>query len=163
MSILPPYNCDECEEEFDNLDSYVEHLVQSHDIPQDKICLQYSTEQQPDIQGSTPQRSVPAEPNNPHSNQQMENGIRPLLENPEEAERLIDTVFERWGVMKKEGLQHQWRMILVVGGLFTIVLIASSILTYVGTLQGSAYTLLLGTLIGYLLTFLEDYIWRFRP
>lgn len=143
---------------FDKLDDFAEHLIEGHNIPRENIRLQYSAEQRPDIQGASPEKQVLGEPDPHHRNQQMENGLRPVLENPEEAERLIDTTFERWGAMKREGLKHQWRMILVVGGLFTVVLIASSILTYVGTLQGSAYTLLLGTLIGYLLTFLEDYI-----
>lgn len=91
-------------------------------------------------------------------NQATENAIRPLLENPDDAEKLIETTFNKWNSAKEQGLKHQWRMVKVVGTLFGLVLLLSSFLTYTGVLQGSAYTLLLGTLIGYLLTFLEDYL-----
>lgn len=144
ISMTEHHSCDFCEREFDVSDNYVSHLVKKHNIPKGKINMKYETPTLPPTQNQ--------------SHQQMENGIRPLLENPEETEKLISTIFDRWSQMNQNGFKHQQRMIFVVGGLFTVVLLAASSLAFVGTLQGSAYTLLLGTMIGYLLTFLEDYI-----
>ncbi|WP_225741283.1 hypothetical protein [Halorussus halophilus] len=132
------------------------HLHEEHDIPQENIILNYPN--LPQLQGQTaPEPSTIQNPT-PQTNQPQENAIRPLLENPDDAEKLIETTFDKWNTAKEQGLKYQWRMVMVVGGLFSVVLLSASWLTYTGVLQGSAYTLLLGTLIGYLLTFLEDYL-----
>lgn len=156
------YPCGDCSKEFESLDSWANHLHEEHGIPEGGIQLSYTRPENSEKSNQTlPEQPQPGyetrHPAQPQG-QQVENPVRAMVENPEETEELIDTLFNRWQESKEQSLRHRWKMILIVAGLFIAVLISSSILTYTQILQGSAYTLLLGTLIGYLLTFLEDYL-----
>lgn len=156
------YPCDICGEEFESLDNWAEHLHEEHGIPEGGIRFSYNLpeKQEPSNQNlpQQPTQGASAQRQAHQQGQQVENPMRPLVENPDETRELIDTIFDRWQESQEQGLSHRFRLVLVVAALFLAVLIASSYLTQQQILPGSAYTLLLGTIIGYLLTFLEDYL-----
>ena len=137
--------CELCEEEFDTVDSLIDHMKETHGAT---VELQY------DLSESEAAPAAAGSPGTP----QVETPLQTMVDNPESVENLIETTFNRWGEMKQEGFSHQLNLIIVVGALFLSVLIASTVLVWQGVLAGSAYTFLLGTLTGYLLTFLEDFL-----
>jgi len=129
------YRCSECNQQFSSLDNLVDHTGEHHpNLNQLTIWL----DEKPDTRERNP--------------------LETAMENSEGTESLINTLFDRWEKMQEGGRVHQRRLTIVAGILFLSVLISSTYLTHQGVLNDSAYTLLLGTLVGYMLTFLEDYL-----
>lgn len=156
------YPCDICGANFESLDDWAAHHHDKHDLPEGSLELSFNLPEKSQSQDQTLPQQVDSGKAPPSQSlqqgQQVENPIRPLMENPDDTKEVIDTIFERWQESQEQGLAHKFRLILVVALLFLAVLIASSYLTQQQILPSSAYTLLLGTIIGYLLTFLEDYL-----
>lgn len=54
--------------------------------------------------------------------------------------------------------KHKFRSTLAIFTLLGIVILLSSVLCYVGKISGEAVTFLMGTIVGYLFTFLQKYV-----
>ena len=78
-----------------------------------------------------------------------------FFEDPDEFESFVNSIVDRITNIKKAQRKHDLKVIIIGAALFLGVLTASTVLTYAGKLSSSAYTFLLGTIVGYLLTFID--------
>lgn len=88
-----------------------------------------------------------------------------LIENLEDVANLIHEYFEQSRENKRvenEGrlnyFKHQQRIIFIAAGTFIIVIGISAWMTFHNALSGDAFTFVLGTLFGAILTFLQNMI-----
>ena len=88
-----------------------------------------------------------------------------LIENLEDVTNLIREYFEQSrenkrveNERKQSYFEHQERIILTAAGTFVIVIGTAAWMTYSNALSGDAFTFVLGTLFGSILTFLQNMI-----
>lgn len=88
-----------------------------------------------------------------------------LIENLEDVTNLIREYFEQSrenqrveNERKQRYFEHQQRIVLTAAGTFIIVIGIAAWMTYSNALSGDAFTFVLGTLFGSILTFLQNMI-----
>ncbi|WP_415382027.1 hypothetical protein [Halosimplex sp. TS25] len=88
-----------------------------------------------------------------------------LIENLEDVTNLIREYFEQSrenkrveNERKQSYFKHQQRIVLTAAGTFLIVIGIAAWMTYSDALSGDAFTFVLGTLFGSILTFLQNMI-----
>ena len=88
-----------------------------------------------------------------------------LIENLEDVTNLIREYFEQSrenkrveNERKQSYFEHQQRIVLTTAGTFIIVIGIAAWMTYSNALSGDAFTFVLGTLFGSILTFLQNMI-----
>lgn len=149
------YTCDICGEDFTSLDEFIEgHLLGDHELDRNQIELFYNlpdeTKQPEVVESQTPE------------NQTI---LTPMIENPDDAEKVVSTIGDeatRILTEVRESTRVNVRQRLYLSGMVVfiilVVLLALTVLTFQGVISGSVFAFSLGTLIGYLLTFLDDYL-----
>ena len=81
---------------------------------------------------------------NPEGTTALKNGIKDV----------VDSTLASWAKLQKDRLKYSYIRIIVVVVLLGVIIGAASWLTSIGRLDGSGLIFLLGTITGYLLTFL---------
>jgi len=97
----------------------------------------------PEQQGSQPVQDNPPD-------------IQPFLENLEEITGLVREWFEQSRESKKVAARHQQIIVGIAALTFLIVIGLSALMTFNDALSGDAFTFVLGTLFGAILTFLQN-------
>lgn len=136
-------HCGDCSETFTSWDDLAEHVIESHDYKKNELRLTDRNPQQPEIM------------ERPRTNGQQ-NILAPIAENPTEAEQLVETIGEQFATSKKVSIRGDLYLSIVATTVVLFVLAAVTFLTYREIISGSVFAFALGTLIGYLLSFLED-------
>jgi lipopolysaccharide export LptBFGC system permease protein LptF len=72
--------------------------------------------------------------------------------------RILTTAAERSLEAKKAEARHHVRMSWVAFAVVFLIVAVSAWLTFVGRIDGSTFTFLLGLIVGYVLTFVRDQI-----
>jgi uncharacterized membrane protein len=72
--------------------------------------------------------------------------------------KLLAATMDRYQKGKEREVQLQKHMSGVAVGVVVLIVGAASVLTYLGKIDGSTFTFLLGLIVGYVLTFVRDQI-----
>lgn len=81
-----------------------------------------------------------------------------LAEKADPIVKLLSTAINAWQDGRKREASLQKHMSWVAVSIVVLVVGVASVLTYVGKIDGSTFTFLLGLIVGYVLTFLRDQI-----
>jgi|GEM_PF-5057489 hypothetical protein len=81
-----------------------------------------------------------------------------LAEKADPFVKLLSTAINGWQEGKKREASLQKHMSWVALTVVLVVVGVSAVLTYVGKVDGSTFTFLLGLIVGYVLTFIRDQI-----
>jgi len=138
MTDKPQLPCPNCDEEFDSGAEWSDHLENEHNRPVHPDELFHD-------QPASPPPSV-------------DSTWLEIIDNNKNVESLLDNFSENFGEYAERKQEHKLSVMKSAGGIFALILIIASILVVNGSISGSSYTLLLGTLLGYFMTFVDDYL-----
>ena len=103
----------------------------------------------------------PTEPNKtpaPQPQPNLVDIINALAEKADPIVKLIAAAVDRYQKGKEREAQLQKHMSLVAISVVFLTVGVAGFLTYVGKIEGSTFTFLLGLIVGYVLTFVRDQI-----
>ena len=72
--------------------------------------------------------------------------------------KLLQATMESYQKGVEREIRHSKTMSLMATGLVVLIVLVAGSLTYVGKIDGSTFTFLLGLIVGYVLTFVRDQI-----
>jgi hypothetical protein len=72
--------------------------------------------------------------------------------------KLVSTMADRYQKGQEREVRFQTRMSLVAVFVVVLIIGVAGWLTYIGKVDGSTFTFLLGVIVGYVLTFIRDQI-----
>ncbi len=84
--------------------------------------------------------------------------INTIADRVEPVLKIVTTIAERYLKAQQSRADHNTKMAWVAVAVVTLVVSVSGFLTYVGKVDGSTFTFLLGLIVGYILTFIRDSI-----
>jgi uncharacterized membrane protein YvbJ len=137
-------SCGECGKDFSSWDDLANHMVKAHDSNRANLFLS----------DEPPQQAEVVEPVNEDNQQNL---LAPLIQNPTESEQLVRAIGEELSTNKRITIRGNILLAGIATGVVLLVLAAVTFLTYQEIISGSVFAFALGTLIGYLLSFLEDF------
>jgi hypothetical protein len=89
---------------------------------------------------------------------QKTNPINLLSENADNLISLIKNTADKWLEIKKTNIGFSVKMAFFASMIVLIIVGSAGWLTYVGKVDGSTFTFLLGLIVGYVLTFMQNLI-----
>ncbi len=100
----------------------------------------------------------PTQPSGPQPRPTLIDIINVIAEKADPIVKLVSAAMDRYQTGQNREIRFQTHMAWVAISVVVVIVGVAAFLTYVGKIDGSTFTFLLGLIVGYVLTFVRDQI-----